>query len=99
MNSENSVDEARKSTLFFLFYYNANFNSSADLYLFFGLDGNSKKSDWNKRFGDELSSNYNSDGDNIYSYENDYKGNNFGIEFTVSGETPNKITVYKYSNE
>lgn len=74
-------------------------DDTRDKYTAFGLDGNSKKSDWNKRFGDELSSNYNSDGDNIYSYENDYKGNNFGIEFTVSGETPNKITIYKYSNE
>lgn len=74
-------------------------DDTRDKYTAFGLDGNSKKSDWNKRFGDELSSNYNSDGDNIYSYGNDYKGNNFGIEFTVSGETPNKITVYKYSNE
>ena len=74
-------------------------DDTRDKYTAFGLDGNSKKSDWDKRFGDELSSNYNSDGDNIYSYENDYKGNNFGIEFTVSGETPNKITVYKYSNE
>lgn len=74
-------------------------DDTRDKYTAFGLDGNSKKSDWDKRFGNELSSNYNSDGDNIYSYENDYKGNNFGIEFTVSGETPNKITVYKYSNE
>lgn len=74
-------------------------DDTRDKYTAFGLDGNSKKSDWNKRFGDELSSNYNSDGDNIYSYENDYKGNNFGIEFTVSGKTPNKITIYKYSNE
>lgn len=74
-------------------------DDTRERYTAFGLDGNSKKSDWDKRFGDELSSNYNSDGDNIYSYENDYKGNNFGIEFTVSGETPNKITVYKYSNE
>lgn len=74
-------------------------DDTRDKYTAFGLDGNSKKSDWDKRFGDELSSNYNSDGDNIYSYGNDYKGNNFGIEFTVSGETPNKITIYKYSNE
>lgn len=74
-------------------------DDTRERYTAFGLDGNSKKSDWDKRFGDELSSNYNSDGDNIYSYENDYKGNNFGIEFTVSGETPNKITIYKYSNE
>ena len=74
-------------------------DDTRDKYTAFGLDGNSKKSDWDKRFGNEISSNYNSDGDNIYSYGNDYKGNNFGIEFTVSGETPNKITVYKYSNE
>lgn len=74
-------------------------DDTRERYTAFGLDGNSKKSDWDKRFGDELSSNYNSDGDNIYSYENDYKGNNFGIEFTVSSETPNKITIYKYSNE
>lgn len=74
-------------------------DDTRDKYTAFGLDGNSKKSDWDKRFGDEISSNYNSDGDNIYSYGNDYKGNNFDIEFTVSGETPNKITIYKYSNE
>ncbi len=74
-------------------------NGTRDKYTAFGLDGNSKKSDWDKRFGGELSSNYNSDGDNVYTYENDYKGNSFDIEFTVSGETPNKITVYKYSNQ
>ncbi len=74
-------------------------DGTRDKYTAFGLDGNSKKSDWDKRFGDELSSNYNSDGDNVYTYENDYKGKRFDIEFTVSGETPNKITVYKYSNQ
>lgn len=67
-------------------------------YTAFGLDGNSKKTDWSKRLGNELSSNYDSDGDNVYTYENDYKGNTFNIEITVSDEVPDKITVFKQYN-
>ena len=67
-------------------------------YTAFGLDGNSKKTDWSKRLGNELSSNYDSDGDNVYTYENDYKGNTFNIEITVSNEVPDKITVFKQYN-
>lgn len=67
-------------------------------YTAFGLDGNSKKTDWSKRLGNELSSNYDFDGDNVYTYENDYKGNTFNIEITVSDEVPDKITVFKQYN-
>ena len=74
-------------------------DDTRDRYTAFGLDGNSKKSDWSKRLGNELSSNYNSDGDNIYTYENDYKGNTFNIEITVSDEVPDKFTVFKQYNE
>lgn len=76
-------------------YTNKNTNVE---YTVFGLSGNTTQTNWESALGEMFFQGYDSNDNPVYSYELEYdEDTTYNIEITATSETPDKITVYKYT--